>query len=185
MGEDSITVEILKAIRDELRGMREAQEQTNARLDRTNERLDRVVQEQIRHATAIVGLEGRMGDVVDRVQLLGQGMQAMATELHGLNTRIDNVLTGPLGATAGGEAEATRPRLPRAAAMAPAAAVVSQGSSRCSSRKATSVARRSPTTTAVRGSARRRRSPTRAATTSRPATAIAITTSARRAALSS
>jgi len=98
MGEDIITVEILKSIRDEMRGMREAQEQTNVRLDRTNERLDRVVQEQIRHATAIVGLEVGQRAIVD-------GMKAMATELHGLNGRVDNVLTGPLGATTKATAE--------------------------------------------------------------------------------
>ncbi len=99
MGEDSITVEILKSIRDELRetkveirGLREGQ-------DRTNERLDRVIHEQIRHATAIVELEGRMVEVAQRVQLLGEGMNAMARELHGLNDRIDNVLTGPVGST--------------------------------------------------------------------------------------
>ncbi len=73
MGNDELTIEILKQIRDE--GKR-----TNERLDTTNERLDRVVQEQIRHATAIVSLEKSLGEEIRRV-----------------GDRIDNVLTGQLG----------------------------------------------------------------------------------------
>jgi hypothetical protein len=73
-----LTTDILIEIRNELRG-------TNARLDRTNERLDRVVAEQIRHSTAIVGLEARVGD--------------LAESIDGLNGRIDNVLVGGMGAT--------------------------------------------------------------------------------------
>ena len=72
-------------MRDETRG-------NGVRLDRTNERLDRVVQEQIRHSTAIVGLEARMGDMATAiVRLVG--------EIQGLNRRVDNVLTGPVGST--------------------------------------------------------------------------------------
>lgn len=85
MGEDSITVEILRSIRDELR---EVRDETR----RNGERLDRVVQEQIRHATAMVGLEAGQRALVD-------GVHAMTRELHGLNDRIDNVLTGPVGST--------------------------------------------------------------------------------------
>ena len=99
VGDDSLTVEILKQIRDELKGVRvelgEVRDETcgnGVRLDRTNERLDRVVQEQIRHSTAIVGLEARMGDMATAiVRLVG--------EIQGLNRRVDNVLTGPVGST--------------------------------------------------------------------------------------
>ncbi len=66
MGNDELTIEILKQIRDEGK--------------RTNERLDRVVQEQIRHATAIASLEKTLGEEIRRV-----------------GDRIDNVLTGQLG----------------------------------------------------------------------------------------
>lgn len=98
MGEDSTTVEILGSIRDELREtkgeIREIRDETR----RNGERLDRVVQEQIRHATAIVALEAGQRAIVD-------GMNAMARELHGLNDRIDNVLTGPVGSTVRATAE--------------------------------------------------------------------------------
>jgi len=50
------------------------------------------VHEQIRHATAIVGLEGRMGE-------LAEGQRAIIGELQTLNRRVDDVLTGPVGST--------------------------------------------------------------------------------------
>jgi hypothetical protein len=78
-----LTNEILLDIRNELRG-------TNQRLDRTNERLDRVVHEQIRHSTAIVGLEAGFHRVEERLDVVVEA-------IHGLNTRIDNVLIGGMG----------------------------------------------------------------------------------------
>ena len=89
---EDLSTQILVQIRDELRGMREAQDRTNERLDRTNERLDRVIQEQIRHATAIVALEQGQHELV-------AGQTAIVSELKRLNDRIDNVLTGALGET--------------------------------------------------------------------------------------
>lgn len=79
-----MTVAILREIRDELKS--------------NGVRLDRVVQEQIRHATAIVGLEGRMGELADGQRELAEGQRAVVSELVKLNARVDNVLTGPLGA---------------------------------------------------------------------------------------
>jgi 5-formaminoimidazole-4-carboxamide-1-beta-D-ribofuranosyl 5'-monophosphate synthetase len=69
----------LKQIRDELKSH--------------GARLDRIAQEQIRHATAIVGLEGRMGDLAD-------GQRVVVGELVKLNARFENVLTGTVGVVA-------------------------------------------------------------------------------------
>ena len=89
---DDLTVEILKQIRDELKNngaeLREVRDETRA----NGVRLDRVVQEQIRHATAIVSLEAKIGD-------LAEGQRAVVSELVKMNARIDNVLTGQVGAT--------------------------------------------------------------------------------------
>jgi uncharacterized coiled-coil DUF342 family protein len=68
-----ITIHVLREIRDEMRGMRaelsERIDQTNERLDQTNERLDR-------HERAL-GL--------------------LINEVRGLGSRIDNLVTGPMG----------------------------------------------------------------------------------------
>jgi len=70
-----LTNEILIDIRNELR-------ETRGEIRGTNTRLDRVVQEQIRHATAIVSLENRLGNAID-----------------GVNARLDNVFIGGMGQT--------------------------------------------------------------------------------------
>jgi predicted KAP-like P-loop ATPase len=95
------TIEILKSIRDEMRGMRA---DLNERIDQTNVRLDRVVQEQIRQATAIIELvhgQERHERILERhEQLLERHEQALVKlidEVHGLGTLIDNMLTSPLG----------------------------------------------------------------------------------------
>ena len=96
MGDDSLTLEVLKQIRDELKGVRveigEVRDETRAvrtdlgsRIDRSNERLDRMAHEQIRLATAIVGLEAGQRDIVG--------------ELVKLNARVENVISGPISAT--------------------------------------------------------------------------------------
>ena len=119
MSNDDLTIEILKQIRDGVTDVRSELKETrtdlgaridatNERLDTTNERLDSVVREQIRHATAIVGLEQRMGGVEQGVgaldkRLMGMDMrltsleQTFVTEIRKLGDRIDNVLTGQLG----------------------------------------------------------------------------------------
>ncbi len=100
MAED-LTIQILIQIRDGIERTNERLERTNERLDRTrlelserlertNERLDRVVHEQIRHATAIVEFEQ------GQRAMLGALLE-MRDDVRGLNSRIDNVLTGPVG----------------------------------------------------------------------------------------
>ena len=84
-----LTTEILIEIRDEIRG-------TNARLDRTNERLDCVVEEQIRHSTAIVALEVGQRRMEER---LNDTINGVTRAVEGLNARIDNVLIGGVGQT--------------------------------------------------------------------------------------
>lgn len=97
-----LTLKVLEKIHEELSGMRAEQvktnerlDQTNERLDQTNERLDRVVQEQIRHATAIVDLEA--------------GQREMVRAVDRLVARFDNFLTG----THRDDHEALRSRLER------------------------------------------------------------------------
>jgi len=105
MGNDDLTIEILKQIRDELKQTRadtnerldatnERLDATNERLGATNDRLDRVVQEQIRHATAIIQLERGQRDLTEQVRL---GNRELAAEIRKVGDRIDNVLTGQLG----------------------------------------------------------------------------------------
>ncbi|MBX3232478.1 MAG: hypothetical protein KIT84_16005 [Labilithrix sp.] len=85
MTEGELTVAILREIRDEVR-------KTNDRIDQTNDRLDRVVEQQIRHATAIVGLEAAQRDTAEILRGLVRVVQE-----H--NARIDNVILGPMGET--------------------------------------------------------------------------------------
>lgn len=115
MEENSITVAILREIRDELRTTRtglnerldqsnERLDQTNERLDQTNERLDSVVHEQIRQGTSLIEMKRLQEKLVD-VAVAADGRQLamerrlgrVVTELQKLNSRLDNVLTGPLG----------------------------------------------------------------------------------------
>lgn len=67
----SITVDILRGIRDGVRDTNARIDQTNARLDQTNERLDtmreelsrRIVESEIRTSTAITELAGTVRDL--------------------------------------------------------------------------------------------------------------------------
>ena len=80
MASDDITVEILRDIRAEMRGMRDEVRATNVRLDATNEPLDahiratnegfaevnrKLVESEIRTSTAITALDGTLTDVRD------------------------------------------------------------------------------------------------------------------------
>ncbi|MEZ4389730.1 MAG: hypothetical protein R3A48_01440 [Polyangiales bacterium] len=122
MEENSITVAILREIRDELRTTRtelnqrldqtnerldqtnERLDQTNERLDQTNGRLDSVVHEQIRQGTSLIEMKRLQEKLVD-VAVAADGRQLamerrlgqVVNELQKLNSRLDNVLTGPLG----------------------------------------------------------------------------------------
>jgi hypothetical protein len=77
-----VTDQILIDIRNELRDTRGELREMRVEIRGTNTRLDRVVQEQIRHATAIVGLENRLGNAIE-----------------GMNARLDNVFIGGMGQT--------------------------------------------------------------------------------------
>lgn len=63
-----ITIEILKSIRDEIRGTNARLDQTNERLDQTNERLDR--------------LEVRVGRVEQGLVDLGKFMRRLARDME-------------------------------------------------------------------------------------------------------
>ena len=71
MTTDDLTLEVLKAIRDEVRHTNGQIEQTNARLDQTNGRLDslreelsrRIVESEVRTSTAITDLAGTVREM--------------------------------------------------------------------------------------------------------------------------
>jgi predicted nucleic acid-binding Zn-ribbon protein len=72
MGRTSLTVEILKQIRDEVRKTNERLDATNERLDATNARLEamnddlgrRIVESELRTATAITDLAGTVRELI-------------------------------------------------------------------------------------------------------------------------
>ncbi|MBI5514974.1 MAG: hypothetical protein HY909_14455 [Deltaproteobacteria bacterium] len=100
---ESLTLAVLREIRDKIQGTNERLDQTrtellaridqtnerldrtNERLDRTNERLDRTIQEQIRQATVLVDVR--------------RDMERMANAMVAFNDRFDNLLLGSLGTT--------------------------------------------------------------------------------------
>lgn len=96
VGVRELVPELLREIRDEMRGMRGELRGTNERLDRveaqqvgTNERLDRVERRQVdaemRFGTAIAELQGATKELIAETKKLGE--------------RIDNTLTGAFGAS--------------------------------------------------------------------------------------
>ncbi|MEI7892035.1 MAG: hypothetical protein WCI05_03025 [Myxococcales bacterium] len=120
----SLLPSLLREIRDEIRGVRtelretrdalsERIDATNGRIDGTNARLDRVVQEQIRHATAIVELEKSQCEILLRLEqhseilnqhtaILNQHTAALSLLIRRVEeqgSRIDNVLLGIPGQT--------------------------------------------------------------------------------------
>jgi hypothetical protein len=86
---DDLMLKVLVEIRDELRGQGQELKSHGVKLDNTNERLDRVVHEQIRHATAIIGLEQGQREIVGELR-----------QMNGRLDRLDNLLTGVVGETA-------------------------------------------------------------------------------------
>ncbi len=122
MEENSLTLAILREIRDEVRSTRvelsqridqtnerldqtnERLDQTNERLDLSNERLDSVVREQIRQGTTLIEMQRVQEKMVDAVVGLDRRQMSMertmgqvVTEIQKVNARLDNVLMGPLG----------------------------------------------------------------------------------------
>ncbi|MEW5848499.1 MAG: hypothetical protein AB2A00_06775 [Myxococcota bacterium] len=87
-----LNTEILKEIRDALRGTNQRLDQTNERLDQTNQRVDQLAQHQIRMSTQLAELTG-----VARESLQLTGM--LVKEVNRLSDRVDHVLVGPLGST--------------------------------------------------------------------------------------
>jgi predicted nuclease with TOPRIM domain len=90
----NLTVEILKQIRDEVRGVKAAQEQTNQRLDVVTERLDVVTDR-------LDTLTGRVDTLTERVDATNaqlavheRAIVKLIHEVHGLNDRFDNFLHG-------------------------------------------------------------------------------------------
>ncbi|MEZ4394888.1 MAG: hypothetical protein R3A48_27745 [Polyangiales bacterium] len=123
MEENSVTIEILREIRNEMRATREelhatreelhaTREELTERQDQTNHRLDRVVQEQIRQGTTLVEMRQVQERLVDAVVAIDARQMSMertmgrvVTELQQVNTRLDHVLTGPLGRAVRGHDE--------------------------------------------------------------------------------
>ena len=120
----SLLPSLLREIRDEVRGvrteLRETRDALSERIDATNARLDRVVQEQIRHATAIVELEKGQREILLRLEqhsvilnqhtaILNQHTAVLEQHTAALSllirrveeqgSRIDNVLLGIPGQT--------------------------------------------------------------------------------------
>jgi methyl-accepting chemotaxis protein len=118
----SLLPSLLREIRDEIRGvrteLRETRDALSERIDATNARLDRVVQEQIRHATAIVELEKSQREILLRLEqhseilnqhtaILNQHTAALSLLIRRVEeqgSRIDNVLLGIPGQTLFGAA---------------------------------------------------------------------------------
>jgi chromosome segregation ATPase len=104
MTDASLTVAILREIRDEARKTNERLDATNERLDATNERLDAtnerldvVAREQIRIATAVVDLEKGQRVLTSRVDDLVVVTSGLGGKIDELGARIDNVFLGPMG----------------------------------------------------------------------------------------
>ena len=75
MAGDDLTIEILRNIRDEIRGVHAEQVKTNERLDATNERLDVTIE--------------RLDVSVERLDLIGQRLGASNERLDVTIARLD------------------------------------------------------------------------------------------------
>jgi hypothetical protein len=97
MDPTDITIEILKSIRDEIRGVKEGQLETNQRLERlelrqieTNERLDRHEKILERHEKILE----HHGQILERHE---KALGMLIGEVRNLGGRIDNIVSGQLG----------------------------------------------------------------------------------------
>ena len=85
----SLTLEILRQIRDEARATNERLDQTNERLDQTNERLDQTNEH-------LASFEARVDRRLrDQEEATRDGFALVAKHLRRLDQRIDHVLVGP------------------------------------------------------------------------------------------
>jgi chromosome segregation ATPase len=92
-----ITIVVLREIRDELRGLKEGQTEVRDEIRQTNERLDRheqvliqLVHGQERHEKLLE----RHEKILDRHE---KSLSLLVTEVRELGSRIDNIVTGPMG----------------------------------------------------------------------------------------
>ena len=79
-----VTVEILKDIRDEMRGMRAEQVQTNHRLDQTNQRLDVV-------ETTLLDLAEQQRFVVRYMRTLSERDAHLEPRVSNLEARVEKL----------------------------------------------------------------------------------------------
>ena len=106
MDPTDLTLEVLRSIRDEVRGL-------GVRQDTTNQRLDEVVQHQIRQGTDLAEMRGDIGQMRGDIgQMRGEigelralqretiaAVEHVARAVHENGERIDNILIGPVGET--------------------------------------------------------------------------------------
>jgi hypothetical protein len=95
-----LNTQILIDIREELRSTKatlgERIDNVSGRIDnmstRVNERLDHVVEGLVRQRTELVEVQGRQRETNEALAGIGR-------DIRGLNSRLDNVLVGPMGTT--------------------------------------------------------------------------------------
>ena len=106
--------ELLREIRDEIKGMRSELVDTNSKIDyntsmierntsmieRSTERIDELAKWQMKMASEMTEMKGLQIDMV-------KAMGGLLREFKGMNQRIDNILTGPVR----GEIESLKARV--------------------------------------------------------------------------
>ena len=93
-----LTIEILRSIRDEIRGLKQTTEERFESLERTtNERFDRLEGRLDRHEQILVRHEQILIQLVRGQERHEQVLGKLIVEVQGLGSRIDNIITGPLG----------------------------------------------------------------------------------------
>jgi chromosome segregation ATPase len=85
MDNSAITIELLESIRDELRGLRAGQAETNARLDQTNARLDQTNARLDQTNARLEGLERRQTEMEVR---LSTELVAVVAAIEGVKTLL-------------------------------------------------------------------------------------------------
>lgn len=86
-----ITVEILKDIRDEIRGVRGEQVQTNQRLDQTNQRLGLMTERIDMVETTLLDLAQQQRFVVRYTKAISERDTQLETRVSTLETRVDKL----------------------------------------------------------------------------------------------
>jgi hypothetical protein len=90
MDPTDITIEILKSIRDEIRVLGQRQAETNERLDRHEKILEHHGQILERHEHVLIQL-------VRGQERHETALGLLITEVKNLGSRIDNIVSGPMG----------------------------------------------------------------------------------------